>query len=107
MPSCPVRFDFAAAEAASAELRRHARYLDGLAEARASARALAVEDWAGRFRDDFDREYATTQQALRDEGDGLSGTAGEIDDAAARARAAKVTCERDHDHAPDRVDRPR
>lgn len=99
MPTCPVEFDFAAAEDLSAELRRHATYLDGLAEGRSSARAVAVEDWSGRFRDDFDRDHASTQERLRSQADGLRATAGEIDDAAQRAREAKRTCERDHDHS--------
>ncbi|QYG93900.1 hypothetical protein HC251_16660 [Iamia sp. SCSIO 61187] len=107
MPSCPVTFDFASAELAAAECRRHAGYLASLREARARARTTAVEDWSGRFRDDFDRDFTTSQQALQDEVERLRTLAGAIDDAAAEARVLKTTCERDHDHSappggPDR-----
>jgi uncharacterized protein YukE len=111
MAPCPVTFDFASAELAAAECRRHAGYLESLREARASARTPAVEEWSGRFRDDFDRDFTSSQQALQDELERLRTLAGAIDDAAATARALKTTCERDHDHAgppggPDR-DGPR
>ncbi len=111
MPSCPVTFDFAAAADAAAECRRHARYLDALAEARADARPAAVEEWRGRFREDFDREFTTTQQRLADEATSLRSMAGAFDDAIEAARAQKSLCERDHDHSPppspDRQDGPR
>ena len=111
MPTCPVTFDFASATDAAAECRRHAGYLDSLAETRADARPGAVEEWRGRFRDDFDREFTTTQQRLADEAASLRSLAGVIDDAIAAARQLRTTCERDHDHSPpvpaDRQDGPR
>lgn len=100
MATCPVTFDFASATDAAAECRRHAGYLDSLAETRADARPLAVDEWRGRFRDDFDREFTTTQQRLADEAASLRSLAGAIDDAIAAARQMKTTCERDHDHGP-------
>ena len=111
MPTCPVTFDFASAADAAAECRRHAGYLDSLAQTRADARPSAVDEWQGRFRDDFDREFTTTQQRLADGASSLRTLAGAIDDAADAARQLKTTCERDHDHsppaAPDRQDGPR
>jgi uncharacterized protein YukE len=106
---CPVQFDFAVASEAAAEARRHARYLRSLADARVGARAEAVKDWTGRFRDDFDREYASTQQALRDRAQSVDSMAKAIDDAADRARIDKATCEREHDHSkvPTGPNRPR
>ena len=107
MPTCPVTFDFASAELAAAECRRHAGYLESLRQARPTAGPTAVEEWSGRFRDDFDRDFSSSQQALQDELERLRTLAGAIDDAAAEARTLKTTCERDHDHAgppggPDR-----
>lgn len=107
MPVCPVTFDFASATDAAAECRRHARYLDSLAETRADARPAAVEEWRGRFRDDFDREFATTQQRLADEASSLRTLAGAIDDAIDAARQQKTICERDHDHSAPDPDGPR
>lgn len=104
MPNCPVTFDFATATEAAAECRRHARYLDSLAETRADARPAAVAEWRGRFRDDFDREFTRTQQRLSDEASSLRALAGAIDDAIDAARRQRTICERDHDHrAPDPV----
>lgn len=96
--SCPVTFDFATAESAAAECRRHASYLDDLATARADVRPTAVEHWRGRFRDDFDREFTSTQTGLTDQAASLRSLAGAIDDAAAAARAEKTLCESQHDH---------
>ena len=111
MPTCPVTFDFASAEDAAAECRRHAGYLDSLAQVRADARPAAVEEWRGRFRDDFDCEFTTTQERIADEAANLRTLAGAIDDAIEAARQLKTTCERDHDHSPpvppDRQDGPR
>ena len=107
MPSCPVTFDFATATDAAAECRRHASYLDDLAGARADARPLATEHWRGRFRDDFDREFTSTQTALSDRATALRGLAGAIDDAATAARAAKTRCEAEHDHTPLPMNGPR
>lgn len=98
MPTCPVTFDFAAATEAAAECRRHARYLDLLADTRADLEPTCTEHWRGRFRDDFDREFRTTQQRLRSEATSLRGLARTIDAAADDARQLETTCERDHDH---------
>lgn len=97
--SCPVEFDFGVAADAAAEARRHARYLRSLADTRMGSRAEAVTDWTGRFREDFDREYTSTQQALRTRATSLDGMARELDDAADRARIDKTACERNHDHS--------
>lgn len=100
MPTCPVTFDFPAAADAVAECRRHARYLDLLADARGDLEPAATEDWVGRFRDDFDRDFTSTQARLREEASSLRTLAGTIEDAADDARLLKQTCERDHDHTP-------
>lgn len=106
MPTCPVTFDFSSADDAAREARRHAGYLESLAESRASARTVAVEEWRGRFRDDFDRDFTATQRRLSDEAASLRRLAGSIDDAAEAALQQKQTCERDHDHSSDRPSGP-
>ncbi len=64
-----VRFDHAAASAASDHLRRTAASLGMAGEERAWLATAAVEQWKGRFRQRFDTEL----QRVQSEGSRLSG----------------------------------
>jgi hypothetical protein len=94
-----VDFDHAAADAAVTELNRLQRYVDALVQVRDQAVGECRTDWAGRFRDDFDREFSSTQGTLRtvstDIGDLVSGIQGgskDASDSQVRRQNARAMC---------------
>jgi len=90
-----VDFDHAAALRAAAELRTHATYLDALATARDGLAREAVADWAGRFREDFDRELTATQDRISTAAEALRRTAGRLSDAIDVARTEQLRLDRE------------
>lgn len=78
-----VAFDQAAADAAITKLETVRRYLNALHAVRASSVRDPRDGWSGRFRDDFDRDFTTTQAEL-------SGLAGTISNLIIRIEQAKI-----------------
>lgn len=63
-PWSDIRFDHAAARHASEVCRAASRRIRSEWSAREALAREASTDWAGRYRDDFDRNFATQQRWL-------------------------------------------
>jgi hypothetical protein len=84
-----VKFDDAAANEAIRALERLEQFVRALARTRGLAVPEASHDWAGRFADDFAREFPVTQKALTGVADDIRRLVGRIHDGIEAAAAAR------------------
>lgn len=92
-----VDFDHAAARAAADACRRAARVADASATTTGGARASAVEDWTGSYRDDFDIEEPVVLDELTDTRTELLTLATAIEEGATAATAEQTHRESERD----------
>lgn len=95
-----VAFNQGHAEEAVSQLRLLRSMVEALIEVRGNAADEPLVDWAGRFRDDFDRELATTQNGLGDVCDRIDTMIASINDGtdtAATAQASRERLRREHE----------